>query len=60
MTECEFLAKCPAWRLNADIKFIWINNYCKGPKQERCARRRLAKAGKPVPDDLLPNNSRLD
>ena len=61
MQPCEFLEKCPIWqRFNADVKLVWINAYCKGPKQGRCARRKLARNGRPVPENLLPNAATLD
>ena len=61
MSECEFLAKCPVWaKFNSDIKNIWINNYCKGDKQDRCERKRRAQAGESVPDNMLPNGTTHD
>ncbi len=60
MSDCQKLASCPVWEsFNSDIKFIWINNYCRGPRQDRCARLLLVHAEKPVPPDLLPNGTLL-
>lgn len=60
MSDCEFLQKCPVWeRFRSDIKNIWIKNYCRGPLQEKCARRQLCQDGQPVPDTLLPNGTSL-
>lgn len=60
MADCVNLARCPVWeRFKSDLKTIWIKNYCQGDKQDRCARKLLAKEGKPVPPNLLPNNTLL-
>jgi len=60
MQDCDKLKECPVWHsFNSDVKFIWINNYCRGPRQERCARLALVRAEKPVPADLLPNGTSL-
>lgn len=57
MEECEFLAKCPIYaRFRFEgMKNIFIQSYCKGPMQDRCARKKLKKEGKEVPITLLPN-----
>lgn len=61
MSDCEYLDKCPVWaRFNSDVKYIWINNYCKGTKQDRCVRKTMTAEGKMIPDSLLPNNTSLD
>jgi hypothetical protein len=61
MADCEKLAGCPVWaRFKSDIKTIWIRNYCQGDKQDRCARKLLARSGVPVPSNLLPNNTTLN
>lgn len=61
MADCKYLAKCAVWqRFNSDIKNIWINSYCKGDKQERCARKLLGESGQKVPVRLLPNGTMLE
>lgn len=60
MSECEVLKHCPVWgSLNSNMNYVWINNYCKGPRRERCARLQLLRADKTVPADLLPNGTRI-
>ena len=60
MQECEKLSVCPIWdSFQSDLKFIWINNYCRGPRQDRCARLVLARDQKPVPAKLLPNGTSI-
>jgi hypothetical protein len=59
---CEYLATCPIFARfqNEGIKNFWIRLYCKGPKQEGCARKALKQAGEEVPMTLLPNGAHLD
>jgi hypothetical protein len=38
---------------------VWQIHYCDGPF-ERCARLKRARAGEPVPQNLLPNGATLD
>ena len=58
MSECEQLQQCPIWGgLNSHVKYVWINNYCKGPRRERCARLQLLRTGKTVAAELLPNGT---
>ena len=38
---------------------IWINLYCKGFRQERCARKRERESSGFVPDSLLPDGTQL-
>lgn len=60
MAECEHLKRCPIWKkFKNNLSYIWINNYCKGPKQHQCARKAKLAKGQPVPVTLLPNNSHL-
>lgn len=60
MADCPSLARCPIWEhFKSDIKYVWIKNYCQGDKQERCARKLLARQGEEVPLNLLPNNTML-
>ena len=42
------------------IRDFWTDLFCKSQKQEQCARKTLIKAGKPVPDALLPSGKRWD
>ena len=58
---CENLAKCPIFAKfsSASSKEIWIMNYCKGMKKDKCARKLLKDQGKPVPSTLLPNGKHL-
>ncbi|MEW6647616.1 MAG: hypothetical protein AB1450_10480 [Pseudomonadota bacterium] len=59
MTECEQLQQCPVWKNFSTVAaYVWINNYCKGPRRERCARLQLFRSGQAVPADLLPNGTR--
>ncbi|MEN8169886.1 MAG: hypothetical protein ABFS08_06650 [Pseudomonadota bacterium] len=61
MADCKYLAKCAVWKkFNSDIKNIWIKNYCKGDKQERCARKLMGEQGKKVPVNMLPNGTTLE
>ena len=60
MSDCKHLASCPVWeKLNSNIKFAWINSYCKGTKQDDCARKELKESGQKVPITLMPNNEHL-
>jgi len=57
---CTFLSKCPVWsKFQTNSKFFWIKQYCEGPKQEHCARRKLAMESKNVPENMLPNGDTL-
>ena len=60
--DCEYLAACPIFgRFRAEgIKNFWIQLYCRGPKQESCARKQLKAAGQEVPRSLLPSGEHLD
>jgi hypothetical protein len=60
VSDCEVLHHCPVWvSFHSHVKAVWINNYCKGPRRERCARLQLMRAGQPVAADLLPNGTRM-
>ena len=60
--DCEYLATCPIFARfqNEGAKNFWIRLYCKGPKQEICARKALEQAGEKAPATLLPNGKHLD
>lgn len=59
MSECEHLQQCPVWKNFSSVAgYVWIKNYCNGPRQARCARLQLLREGKAVPVDLLPNGTR--
>lgn len=60
MADCEYLEECPIFERfqNEGVKRFWIDLYCKTEKQEQCARKPLIRAGKPVPDTLLPSGKR--
>ncbi len=61
MGDCEYLAKCPIFAkfYTEGLKNIFIGSYCKGTKQEDCARKKLKKTGQEVPPTLLPNGEHL-
>ena len=61
MVDCEYLEKCPIFaRFKVEgAKNVWIEFYCKGSRQEECARKKLKKEGKEVPQSLLPNGTHL-
>jgi len=60
MVDCPMLEKCPIWeKFQANVKYVWIRNYCQGEKQDACARRELYNLNKEVPIDLLPNGTSL-
>lgn len=59
MGECELLSKCGFFRkfMNSHEAACrgLINQYCKGPKQDKCKRKEYRKMhGKPPADDMLP------
>ena len=62
MADCEYLEACPIFAQfkNEGIKNFWIQLYCKGSKQDDCARKSLKDAGQEVPQTLLPNGTHLD
>lgn len=61
MPHCKHLDLCPVWkRFQSTIKEVWIKNYCKGDKQERCVRKTLLIQRQEVPLNLLPNGTSLE
>ena len=54
MTSCEMYALL---RLSGTLA-IWKTNYCTADF-DRCERYRLSQAGRPVPQNLMPNGSLL-
>lgn len=61
MSECEFTPKCPVFEKcqTGVIKAVFSIKYCKGFQLDECERRKLKKAGKEVPPNLLPNGEFL-
>jgi hypothetical protein len=61
MSDCEYLEKCPIFIkfVNEGAKSFWIRFYCRGERQESCARKKLKKQGQEVPADLLPSGDRM-
>jgi hypothetical protein len=60
VSDCDVLHHCPIWAsFHSHVKAVWISNYCKGSRRERCARLQLIRAGQPVAADLLPNGTRM-
>jgi hypothetical protein len=61
MADCEYLDKCPIFtRFKVEgAKNVWIEFYCRGSRQEECARKKLKKQGQEVPTSLLPNGTHL-
>ncbi|ADB58121.1 hypothetical protein [Archaeoglobus profundus] len=60
MVECPYLQNCPFFnrlQLSATAEML-KERYCKG-NFENCARYKLRKDGKPVPDNLWPNGKML-
>lgn len=62
MQDCEYLDKCPIFAKFKieDLKNYWVSMYCKGKKQDECARKVLRKQDKEVPKTLLPNGQILE
>jgi hypothetical protein len=60
MADCSYLNTCPIFQKfkNEGAKNFWINQYCQGPKQDECERKKLATQGQEVPADLLPNGQK--
>lgn len=61
MNDCEYLDTCQIFtrfRLNG-IKNFWIRLYCQGDKQFKCYRKAIREAGRPAPENLLPNGEYL-
>lgn len=61
--HCECLVKCPAYK-NFNIgdfdRFVEIaNRYCLSENNVNCERLKLRKSGKEVPEDLMPDGTRL-
>lgn len=59
--SCPHVISCPMFTLFTarDSLRVWQIHYCDG-RFEGCERLRLARAGEPVPRDLLPNGKTLD
>jgi hypothetical protein len=60
--QCDFFDTCPIFDQfkTEGMKNLWRSLYCRGSKQERCARRLLRTQGEEVPLSLLPNGRYLD
>jgi len=61
MMECEFLAKCPMFKLFEieSMGSAFISLYCKGPMMGNCERGIIRRTGTVPPDDLLPDGGTL-
>lgn len=61
--HCECLEKCPAYKQFGIFefdKFVEIaNKYCLSSNNVSCERFKLRKDGKEVPEDLLPDGTKL-
>jgi len=60
MATCERSQGCPIYnyfRTDA-LKNYYIRSYCDG-NYDLCERLKLRKAGKPIPDSLLPDGKEL-
>jgi hypothetical protein len=56
---CEYLEDCPIFKyLREFVKQAYMDMYCAGD-YEKCRRRKLRVAGKPVPENLLPYGGQL-
>jgi len=57
IVDCEYLLNCAIFKRfrTEGSKSIWISFYCKGAKQEKCARKIMKKTGKEPPITLLPS-----
>jgi len=62
MSPCEYLDQCPIFgRFKTEgMKNFWINTYCKGRKQDSCARKVRKARGELVPITMLPNGDVLE
>ena len=57
--SCEYLEGCPMFKYFREfVKQVYIDMYCMG-MYEKCRRRKLRVAGKPVPENLLPYGGKL-
>ncbi len=60
MSACEKLGNCPFFSGHVAhmpaVANLLKENYC-FDDSEHCARVQLSSTGKPVPDDLFPNDS---
>jgi len=61
--HCECVKKCPTYRhfkIYDFEKFVAMaNKYCLSENIPNCERFKLRKAGKDVPEDLLPDGTKL-
>lgn len=61
---CEHLRSCPVCTRFRTANFaqfvVMASRYCLTADKAACKRYVLRRAGEPVPDDLLPDGSRLD
>jgi hypothetical protein len=57
--QCEYLEGCPMFKyFYRSARRVYAELYCQGDFAS-CARRKLRLEGQPVPDNLLPQGSRL-
>jgi|WetSurMetagenome_2_1015567.scaffolds.fasta_scaffold514122_1 hypothetical protein len=61
VADCEYLEKCPIFaRFKVEgAKNIWIEFFCRGSRQEECARKVMKKQGQEPGPTLLPNGTHL-
>jgi len=59
--QCKYLTDCVVWKkFSTNSKLFWMNSYCRGPKQDQCARKQQKTQRKFIPDELLPNGAFLN
>ena len=57
--QCEHVEQCPIFKYFKRIaQRVYMDLYCLGD-YERCERRKLRLANKPVPENLLPHGGTL-
>jgi len=61
VADCESIDTCPIFSQfkSQGLKNHWIKFYCKGSRQEECARKELTKEGREAPLTLLPDGNSL-
>ena len=59
--DCEYLEKRPIFdRFKVEgARNIWIEFFCRGSRQDECARKRMKKQGKEPGPTFLPNGTHL-
>jgi hypothetical protein len=61
LRNCDYMGTCPIFDQfrQEGIRNFWIRLYCQGTRQSMCQRKRIKKAGRQVPEGLLPNGKFL-